>query len=176
MMLRYSTNRPLESTVTWPIIVITMFIAVTLEFFPWPGSILWMMPSFPDLALIYWAINRPRLVNFSAALILGLLMDLSAQLPLGFHCLSYTVLVALTNGMRGRFSLLGPLGQAIHVLVVLSCGQMTLFLLKLLDAGEWSVLGWRMFMPSATAAALWLLLPLIMQWLAAKIFGQEQDE
>ncbi len=149
----------------------TFFIALSLEFLPWPGWLLQVKPLFPDLALVYWVIYRPQTVNYCAAVVLGVLMDLAGQLPLGFTALSYSLIVFLANRMRGRFSLLGPFGQATHVLFVLCCGQTVLIFLKVWEAGDWLQLGdqfgWRVFMPSAVAACVWLFLPLLMRRLSA---------
>lgn len=148
----------------------TLFLSLALEFLPWPGWALRVKPLFPDLALVYWVIYRPQVINYAAAVALGVLMDLAGQLPLGFTALSYSLMVLLANAMRGRFSLLGPFGQAVHVLFVLGCGQTVLLLLKLSESGDWSHFGaqfnLRLFAPSATAAALWLVLPLLMRRLS----------
>lgn len=153
----------------------TLFLSLTLEFFPWPGWALQIKPLFPELALIYWVINRPKIINYEAAVALGLMIDLASQAPLGFHALSYTLVVMLGNGMRGRFSLLGPAGQALHVLFVLCCGQTVLFLLELLDGGRLSHFNWRMFSPSLAAAVLWLILPLLMRRLGALLSGRSHE-
>lgn len=152
-------------------IAATFFLALSLEFLPWPGWALRFKPLFPEVALVYWAIHRPQIVNYAVAVPLGVLMDLAGQLPLGFTALSYSVVVFLANRMRGRFSLLGPFGQALHVLVMLCCGQSVLLLLRVWEGGDWSQLGeqlgWRLFTPSAVAAMLWFFLPPLMRRLSA---------
>ncbi|MGU9950884.1 MAG: rod shape-determining protein MreD [Gammaproteobacteria bacterium WSBS_2016_MAG_OTU1] len=164
-MSNYSSSYERTQT-PYMLIVVTVFLALSLEFAPWPGWVLQVKPLFPDLALIYWVVHRPQIFNYTVAVIMGIIMDLAGQLPLGFTALVYTIMTMLSNNMRGRFSLQGPFAQAIHVLFVLSCGQAALFLLKLLEGGNWDTFGWKLFAPSATAAALWLLLPLLMQRLA----------
>lgn len=155
----------------------TMFLSVALEFAPWPGWMLGVKPLFPSLALVYWAIHRPRAVNYAAAVALGLVLDLADQLPLGFTAIAYTTMVMLANGMRGRFSLLGPFGQAVHVLFVLCCGRAVLELLRTAEAGDWAQLAdkfnWRLFYPSASAAALWLFMPLLMRRLGRLFRGND---
>ena len=159
----------------WPLIALTFFLALTLEFLPWPGWALGAKPLFPDLALVYWVVHRPQIVNYAAGIFMGLMMDLAGQLPMGCTALSYTLMVMLANGMRGRFSLLGPVGQAAHVLFVLGCGQAALFLLRLLEGGDFSSFGWGLFLPSASAAALWLMLPLLFGRLAALLSRRRDD-
>ena len=156
------------------LIACTLFLSLTLEFAPWPGWARQIKPLFPEMALIYWVINRPKIINYEAAVVLGVMIDLASQAPLGFHALSYTLVVMLADGMRGRFSLLGPTGKALHVLFVLCCGQSVLFMLGLLDGGRLAHFSWRMFSPSLAAAVLWLLLPLLLRRLGVPLPGQRQ--
>jgi rod shape-determining protein MreD len=169
------SDRSLETSPSIILIALTLFLSLVLEFLPWPGWTLRIKPSFPDLALVYWVIHQPRIINYVAALMLGVLMDIAGQLPLGFTPLMYTLITFMANRLRGRFSLLGPVGQGIHVLFLLSVGQAVLFLLKLLDAGELSQFNWELFAPSASAAALWLFLPLFMQWLSSLLRGKRDE-
>lgn len=162
------------------LIGVTLFLSLALEFLPWPGWALRVKPLFPDLALVYWVIYRPQIVNYAVAIVMGVMLDLAGQLPLGFTALSYCIVVFLSNGMRGRFSLLGPFGQATHVLFVLCCGQAVLVMLKLTESGDWSDFSaqwnWRLFAPSASAAALWLFLPLLMRRLSAVLRGRQENQ
>lgn len=177
-MTRFSSGWDAEPRrIPFALIGATFFLALSLEFLPWPGWAQRIKPLFPDLALVYWAIYRPRIVNYGAAVALGVLMDLAGQLPLGFTALSYSLVVFLANGMRGRFSLLGPFGQAMHVLFILCCGQTALLLLKVWEGGDWpqfsEQIGWRLFAPSIAAAALWLFLPLLMRRLSGLLRGND---
>ncbi|MGI9307492.1 MAG: rod shape-determining protein MreD [Gammaproteobacteria bacterium] len=160
-----------------PLILGTLFLSLAFEFLPWPGWALGVKPVFPSLALVYWAVFHPQAVNYAAAVALGVMMDLAGQLPLGFTALAYTGMVLLVNGMRGRFSLLDPFGQAVHVLFVLCCGQAVLFVLIILESGDWAQFGvkftWGSFAPSASASGLWLFLPLLMRRLGRLLRGGE---
>ena len=152
-----------------------LFASVALEFAPWPGVVKDIKPLFPNLALVYLVIHNPRAVNYAAAVLLGVLMDLANQLPLGFTAISYSAMVFMTNGMRGRFSLLGPFGQAVHVLFVLCCGQALLEVLKTAESGGWGKfadkLDWVLFAPSIFSAGLWLFLPLLARRLGRAFRG-----
>ena len=155
-----------DSRHSYALIVVTLFLSLVLEFLPWPGWVLQFKPTFPDLAIIYWAIHRPRVVNYEVALIVGILLDLAGHLPLGFTALSYTLMVLLANIMRSRFSLLGPLGQVMHVLFALCCKHAALLAMRLTESGDWSQFDWRLFLPAVTAAALWLFLPFLIRQLS----------
>lgn len=155
------------------LILASLFLALTFEFLPWPG---WLVkPLFAGMVLVYWTVHRPQIINYTAAVLLGVIMDLAARQPLGFTALSYTAMVTLVNIMRWRFSLLGAFGKAGHVFLILACGQFILFLLDLLDSGLWAHLSWSYFAPSAATAALWLLMPLLLD-AAGRILEGRKDE
>ncbi|MBE8159016.1 MAG: rod shape-determining protein MreD, partial [Betaproteobacteria bacterium] len=84
-MARYSSGNWDSDTAErggYLLIGATMFISVALEFAPWPGWVLGVKPLFPSLALVYWAVHRPRTINYAAAVGLGVVLDLADQLPL----------------------------------------------------------------------------------------------
>lgn len=150
-------------------VLATFSVAIAMEFLPWPAwaQALRIVPSFPDLALVYWVIRRPRAVGYAAALLLGLFMDMATQSPMGFTALAYAVMTLLASVARTRFALIGPVQQSLHVLFVLCCGQLLLLMLQQFDgalpAQFWAQLSFRYFSPSAAGAALWLLLPMLIR-------------
>ena len=154
------------------LIVGTLFLGLTLEFLLWPN---WLVkPLFPDIALLYWAVHQPRTVNFGAAVALGLLMDLAARLPLGFTALAYTMMIALTNIIRGRFSLMGAAGQSAYVFFILACGQGVLLLLETWHSGAARPWSWSYFAPSFVSALLWFFLPVLLR-AVLNVFGWRRD-
>ena len=73
-------------------IVATFIAAAMVNMMPWTGYAAWLRPDFVALVLLYWIIDQPRLVGFTAAFSLGLLMDVAEGALLGQHALSYTIL------------------------------------------------------------------------------------
>lgn len=154
-------------------VCVTMFAALVAEFIPWPAAMLALKPTFPVLALVYWAVHRPLYVNYGAAVAVGVFLDLANQAPLGFHAASCVVVVLLTNVFAHRFLLLAGVAQALHVLFALVAGQLTLFALGHLEAragaAAWS---WRLLLPSFSASLLWLLLPIALRHFRLFAFGR----
>ncbi len=144
-------------------IAASFFIALALEFAPWGEWLFRHKPAFPALALVFWSIYRPRTVGYAAAVLVGVATDLAAQTPLGFNALAYCVMLFFAGHLRGRFALLGAAGQAAHVLFILATAQMTLYVLGIFDEGL-PQLTWRRFTPSLSGAALWLALPLLLNY------------
>ena len=136
-----------------------MCVAVAAELGPWPASALSLKPDFPALTLVYWGIHAPGATGMLPVLLTGLLMDLARHTPLGFNILCYATVMLLVGWLRGRFVLLGAFGRGFHVFLILCAGQLTAYLLMLIQNPE-APLGWRHFTPAAAGGFLWLALPL----------------
>lgn len=153
-------------------VLATLFLALAAEFIPWPALLLPFRPLLPMLALVYWVVHQPRVVNYAAALAVGVILDLANQTPMGFNAAACVAVVLLTNMLSNRFMLLAGMAQALHVLLVLAAGQLCLYLLGFLEAQAPPPLEWRLFWPSVASAALWLLLPLALRQLRQFISGR----
>src|ERR671916_41235 len=85
-------------------IVGTLVVAALLNMMPWSGWIGWLRPDFVALVVLYWVIEQPRKVGFTAAFVLGLFMDVAEGALLGQHSLSYCILtfagIALNRRVR----------------------------------------------------------------------------
>ena len=146
-------------------------LAVAAELGPWPAFALAFKPDFPALALVYCGIHAPRLGGFAAAFVVGLMMDLARQTPLGFTPVCYAVMMLSVEWLRGRFALLGPFGRGVHVFFILAAGQMTAYLLTLTQNPE-APLSWRHFLPSVSGGFLWLALPLAARQIQKRARGE----
>ena len=58
-------------------IIATLIAAALLNMMPWTGWAVWLRPDFVALVVLYWVIEQPRRVGFTAAFVLGLLMDVA---------------------------------------------------------------------------------------------------
>src|SRR5918993_5297303 len=83
-------------------IVFTLLVAALLNMMPWSGWIAWFRPDFVALLVLYWVIEQPRRVGFTAAFTLGLLMDVAEGTLLGQHALSYTMLAYAAIALNRR--------------------------------------------------------------------------
>lgn len=153
------------------LVLVTLFLSVAAEFIPWP-SIVWpIKPNFPMLVLVYWVVHQPKIINYAAAIVIGLIMDLANQAPIGYNALSSVIVVCATNIFSNRFILLTAFAQSLHVLAVLALGQLCLYALGFLeDSAAQPPLTWTLFTPSMAAAALWLFLPIFMRSLRNILF------
>lgn len=142
-------------------IIATLVAAALLNMMPWSGWIMWLRPDFVALVVLYWVIEQPRRVGFTAAFVLGLLMDVSEGALLGQHSLSYTILafagIALNRRVR-RFSLTS---QVAHVIPLLLVNDLIVLGVRMLAGADFP--GYPYFVGSFVAGALWPLMSVLLK-------------
>jgi rod shape-determining protein MreD len=142
-------------------IVTTLVIAALLNMMPWSGWIAWLRPDFVALVVLYWVIEQPRRVGFTAAFTLGLLMDVSEGALLGQHALSYTILayagIALNRRVR-RFSLAS---QVAHVIPLLLLNDLIVLGVRMLAGADFP--GYPYFLGSFIGGMLWPLMSVLLK-------------
>ena len=139
-----------------PAFIVATFIAAAMfNMMPWTGFVAWVRPDFVALVLLYWIIDQPRLVGFTAAFSLGLLMDVAEGALLGQHALSYTILAYAGIALNRRVRLFSVVSQVVHVLPLLLVNDLIVLGVRLLAGAEFP--GYRYFLGSFVAGALWPL-------------------
>ena len=142
-------------------IVTTLVIAALLNMMPWSGWISWLRPDFVALVVLYWVIEQPLRVGFTAAFALGLLMDVAEGALLGQHALSYTILayagIALNRRVR-RFSLAS---QVAHVIPLLLLNDLIVLGVRMLAGADFP--GYPYFLGSFIAGGLWPLMSVLLK-------------
>jgi rod shape-determining protein MreD len=142
-------------------IVFTLIVAALLNMMPSSGWIGWLRPDFVALVVLYWVIEQPLRVGFTAAFTLGLLMDVAEGALLGQHALSYTILayagIALNRRVR-RFTL-GS--QVAHVIPLLLVNDLIVLGVRMLAGADFP--GYPYFLGSFVAGALWPLMSVLLK-------------
>lgn len=142
-------------------IVLTLIGALLLNLLPWSGWGLWFKPDFVALVVLYWCIEQPRKIGFTAAWLLGLMMDVADGSLFGQHALAYSVIAyagIVLNRRVLRFSLTP---QVLHVIVLLLFNDLIVLGVRLLAGAEFP--GYRYFMGSFVAGMLWPLLSALLK-------------
>ena len=142
-------------------IVATLVAAALLNMMPWSGWTAWLRPDFVALLVLYWVIEQPRRVGFTAAFTVGLLMDVAEGALLGQHALSYSILayagMALNRRVR-RFSLAA---QVAHVIPLLLVNDVIVLGVRMLAGADFP--GYPYFLGSFVAGALWPLIAVLLK-------------
>jgi rod shape-determining protein MreD len=87
----------LNPTRYWWLVPASITLAFLWQFWPLPSVVRQVAPDAIVSVVLYWAMQRPRRINTSGALILGVLRDGAEGLPLGAHALAMVLSVYLAE-------------------------------------------------------------------------------
>ncbi len=121
---------------------------------PWPQSVLWLVPDFTLVILLYWLIHAPHLAGLGMAMLLGLLTDLTIGTLIGQHALTYTATAFVVITLRRRLDNFEVSGRALH-LAPIFLGETAVVLLLGLLFGLPDT-DWRYLVSGLTAVLCWI--------------------
>lgn len=134
-------------------IVFTLIAALLANLLPWSGWMLWLVPDFVALIVLYWCIEAPRKIGFLAAWFLGLLMDIADGSLFGQHALAYSMLAYAGIALHRRVQRFSMAPQILHVIPLLLATDLVVLLVQALAGADFP--GYAYFLGSFTGAALW---------------------
>jgi len=137
-----------------PFIAFTLIAALLTNLLPWSGWLLHIKPDFVALVMLYWCIQQPRRVGFTAAMLFGIAMDVADGSLLGQHALAYSMLAFAGIVLNRRVLSFTMKDQILHVIPLLLANDLIVVVIRRL-AGE-SFPGFSYFVGSFIAGALWL--------------------
>lgn len=142
-------------------IAFTLVAALLLNLLPWSGWGLWLRPDFVALVVLYWCIDQPRKIGFTAAWLLGLLMDVSDGTFFGQHALAYSILAYAGIALHRRVQRFAVTPQALHVIPLLLMNDLIVLVIRLLAGADFP--GYPYFIGSFVGGALWPLLSVLLK-------------
>ncbi len=160
MDLSPALREPMRPPAPTRLVVVSLFIALTLNLLPWSGWALQIKPDFLLVMLLYWSTHESRNIGQGWGFALGLVMDVADSVLLGQHALGYVAAVFLIQLLRVRMLQLSLLEQALHVVAILFVAQLTNVLLSFLLGQDYP--GISLLTMPLLGAALWPLLNFIM--------------
>ena len=134
-------------------IVFTLIAALILNFLPWAGPWLAGRPDFVALIVLYWCIQQPRKLGFTAAWLMGLMMDIGEGSLLGQHALAYSVLAFAGIVLHHRVLMFTMRNQILHVIPILLLNDLIVLVIRLFAGADFP--GFSYFAGSLIAGALW---------------------
>lgn len=132
----------------------SLALAYLATLLPWPQGLLWLLPDFTLVLLLYWVIHAPHLAGLGFAMLLGLLTDATLGGLMGQHALTYTVTVFMVIHLRRRLENFEVSGRALH-LAPIFLGQQALVLLLGLAFGLADA-DWRYLVAGLSAVLCWI--------------------
>jgi len=142
-------------------IAITLIAALLANLLPWSGWMLWLVPDFVALIVLYWCIEEPRKIGFFTAWGLGLLMDIADGSLFGQHALAYSILAYAGIALHRRVQRFSMAPQILHVIPLLLLTNLVVLLVRALAGADFP--GYAYFLGSFTGAALWPMLSFLLK-------------
>ena len=136
-------------------IVFTLVAALLANLLPWSGWLLAIKPDFVALITLYWWIQQPRRVGFTAAMLLGLAMDVADGSLFGQHALAYSLLAYAGIVLHRRVLGFTMKDQIFHVIPLLLANDVIVLTVRKLAGADFP--GVTYFLGSFAAGALWPL-------------------
>lgn len=149
-----------RSTTPKRLVLLSFVLTLLVDFIPLPAALMYILPETSAIFLIYWLLHRPQFIGIGAAFVLGLLMDIGTNAPLGQHALAYILTAFLVDNRRRRIMLHSFGFQAVAVGMALSVCEGVMQLVNLFQQHDpfW----WRLWLPPLLAGLLWPLLNKLM--------------
>ena len=141
-------------------IVLSLLVALLLDWLPWQGIGLALRPDFLALVLLYWCTHKPYRVGIGAAWVMGILADVGDASLFGQHALAYSVLAYGGIVLHRRMQMFDLRLQTVQVFPVL------LLTYAAYTAVHWQLHGyiaWSYFLGSVVSALLWAPLTILLQ-------------
>ncbi|NDH58333.1 MAG: rod shape-determining protein MreD, partial [Betaproteobacteria bacterium] len=129
----------------------TVLLALLLDLLPWGQAA--AVPQWTALVLSFWGVQQPRMIGFSWAFALGLLLDVHAGAVLGEQALGLLVISYGAVALHRRLPAFGLLGQMLHLIALLLIAQACRVLLRLAMGEEFP--GWWIFLSPMSTGLLW---------------------
>jgi rod shape-determining protein MreD len=134
-------------------IVFTLIAALLTNLLPWSGWLLAIKPDFVALITLYWCIQQPRRVGFTAAMLLGLSMDVADGSLFGQHALAYSMLAFAGIVLHRRVLGFTMKDQILHVIPLLLANDIIVLVIRKSAGADFP--GVTYFIGSCLAGALW---------------------
>jgi len=137
----------------------TVLLGLLLDLLPWGQAA--AVPQWTALILSFWGVQQPRMIGFSWAFALGLLLDVHAGAVLGEQALGFLVISYGAVALHRRLAAFGLFGQMLHIITLLLMAQLCRVLLRLALGAEFPGL-WIFLSPMSTGLLWPLLSPMLL--------------
>jgi len=157
---QFSKDQEFQLPANTGFIVLSLFVALMLNWLPWHGLWLAMRPDFVALVLLYWCTHKPHQIGIGVAWAIGILADVSDSSLFGQHALSYSVLAFGGLMLHRRIQMFDVREQPLQVFPLVLISYSVFASIHWLMRGS---LSWEYFLGSLTSALLWLPMSLLLQ-------------
>lgn len=145
---------------TWVLILLSFLVSWILMFLQLPTWFDWLRPSWVVLVLLYWVLVMPQCVNVGFAWVIGILLDIVYNVPIGENAVGLVLLAYIVVKFRQKIMLLGFWKMSIVIFSLIMLHQLLRFLMQAYLGDYFNALS---ILGSATISALvWPFLALLL--------------
>lgn len=137
------------------LIFISFILAMMADFIP-VASKLHYLPDMSLLILIYWLATCPQFINIGWAFILGLLVDIGTNSPLGGHALAYILVAYIVIRHHRQFGMQNYGFQSLLVCLVVALAEAILVVVGWFSVNRLPELS--IFFAPLSGAIIWLII------------------
>ena len=153
-----------KKTYNYFIIAASFFIALLATFIDLPSWADWIYPEFLDIVLLYWIYTSYAYVNIGSAFLIGVVLDIILDTPIGEHALvlilaAYFIIkfnskIQVLDFEKKLLVIFGLIFwcQFAPLLIQFCLGQSSFFWLSLT----------KIFVKTLSGTLLWLVLPILL--------------
>lgn len=157
---QFSKDQEFLLPATTTFIVLSIFIALMLNWLPWQGLWLALRPDFAALVLLYWCTHKPYRIGIGVAWMVGIFADVADSSLFGQHALSYSMLAFGGILLHRRIQMFDVRDQPLQVFPLLLASYSTFAAVHWLTGGK---ISWEYFLGCLSSALLWLPLSMLLQ-------------
>lgn len=137
----------------YAVIILTFMLAYVLAVMPLPAWLQWGRPEWVALTLIYWCIALPQRVGITAALMLGVGLDVLEGSVLGQNAFALVIVALLSHLLYQRLRVYSLWQQAVVVFILVGINQLICQWVQSIEGV--SVLPRLFLLPALSSALLW---------------------
>jgi len=151
-----------NSTSSYWIIWLTLFVGLLLQILPWTSSLYILKPHWLMLILVYWILVLPHRVGIGTAFLVGIILDLFLGTVLGVHAFIFSLIAYL---VLFRFQLVRNLALWQQSFIILGLSLIYDFLLFIFEIAIYQMitLSPLIFLSAFVDGILWIWLFLLLQ-------------
>lgn len=149
----------------WIAVIISVMLALVLEFIRFPDLIANARPEWLTLVLVHWILRRPDIAGVGFGFVIGLALDVVSGSYFGIHTLALSLVSYLLVGMQKRVQLFPIPQQAFVVFFLVTLSLFIVYTFESLLSVPDNLIS--IFLQAFTSALIWPFFALLLDRISA---------
>lgn len=139
---------------------LTVIVAMAFNIIPWADSVIFFVPDWVVLTLLYWTLAMPEAASVGKAWLVGLLVDVLTGQLLGQYALTYALSVFLCEKQHRRIRQYPIIQQSLSICAILLIARFLVFWIEhfnhqLVPASFW--------LPALSGGIIWPIVSIVLR-------------